>query len=73
VSVRQLPDHLVTPRTNIHGPPRYRQDFTDGTHAISLALWCHCTGDDIAEIIRAAQIAEDRPDLLDRCFYNAAE
>lgn len=33
VSVRQLPVELVTPRTNIHGQPRYPQDFTDVSHS----------------------------------------
>ena len=32
VTVRQLPAKLVTPKTNIHGKPRYPQDFVDGGH-----------------------------------------
>lgn len=32
VTVRQLPAKLVTPRTNIHGKPRHREDFVDGNH-----------------------------------------
>lgn len=32
VAVRQLPADLVTPRTNIHGKPRYKDDFVDGAH-----------------------------------------
>jgi 3',5'-cyclic AMP phosphodiesterase CpdA len=32
VAVRQLPAKLVTPKTNIHGKPRYPQDFVDENH-----------------------------------------
>ncbi|MCX6907084.1 MAG: metallophosphoesterase, partial [Verrucomicrobia bacterium] len=32
VTVRQLPAKLVTPKTNIHGKPRYPQDFIDAGH-----------------------------------------
>lgn len=31
-TVRQLPADLVTPKTNIHGKPRYPHDFVDGRH-----------------------------------------
>lgn len=30
--VRQLPSHLVTPKTNIHGHPRHPRDFVDASH-----------------------------------------
>lgn len=32
VTVRQLPARLVTPKTNIHGKPRYPRDFVDARH-----------------------------------------
>lgn len=32
VTVQQLPAKLVTPKTNIHGKPRYPQDFVDENH-----------------------------------------
>jgi 3',5'-cyclic AMP phosphodiesterase CpdA len=32
VAVRQLPARLVTPKTNIHGKPRYSRDFVDEKH-----------------------------------------
>ncbi|HUT31945.1 MAG TPA: metallophosphoesterase [Planctomycetota bacterium] len=35
-AVRQLPAELVTPRTNIHGKPRYKSDFVDGAHTTPL-------------------------------------
>jgi len=31
-AVRQLPAGLVTPKTNIHGKPRYKSDFVDEGH-----------------------------------------
>ncbi len=30
--VHSLPDHLLTPETNIHGRPRHEVDYTDSTH-----------------------------------------
>ncbi len=32
VEMHQVPRELVTPGTNSHGPPRYKQGFTDGLH-----------------------------------------
>jgi len=32
VEVRSLPAELHEPRTNLHGPPRYKKDYTDATH-----------------------------------------
>jgi len=32
VAVKQVPPKLVTPKTNIHGKPRYPKDFVDGSH-----------------------------------------
>lgn len=32
VQVRSLPRHLHNPATNLHGPPRYAQGYTDAAH-----------------------------------------